>query len=227
MPRFLQRSAVGAALLLTLAGAAVLSRTSSAPAAAAAGTSAPAVAVETGPLNRPVYGNRDLVTQTEVPAPTPVPTPAPAPITAPRPAPRPVATPRPAVPAPAAPVNHHDWLQSADGSLHTGVTFYSDCTGVTPIPQNNAAIDTCWKDVTYFVGHNYGVFTPLLSFSVGTLITYWDSAGTAHPYRVVEVRDWTRAQPPAPPATPSVVAQFQTCLTVDGSQMRILDVVPA
>jgi hypothetical protein len=124
----------------------------------------------------------------------------------------------------------HNLLLSADGNLDTGVTTYSDCTGATELTHAEAAIDTCVSGRTYFVGHNAGVFTPLLDLGVGGIITYYDSTGAAHRLRIVAVRDdWPRADGVPPLANDSVVAQFQTCETAypDGSHDRILDAVPA
>ena len=228
MSRVAKRCAAVILVAGSLSAAATLDRASAVttPDSATPATSRAATAHYTA-ASHVVYGGRDLVTLLEpTPVATPVPTPAPTPVPARVPAPRPAAVPHLATPAPA-PVSHHDWLDSGDGSINTAVSFYTDCSGAAPIPANNAAIDTCWKDVTYFVGHNYGVFTPLLSYPVGATLTYWDSNGSAHPYRVVSSRDWTRDQPPIPKYEPDVVAQFQTCLTADGSHMRILDAVPA
>jgi len=50
--------------------------------------------------------------------------------------------------------------------------------------------------------------------------------GRAHPLRVVAVRQEARSAGPPPPAQAGVVAQFQTCVTLDGSVDRILDAVP-
>lgn len=170
--------------------------------------------------------------QTIVPAaasqlPAPVPTPRPTAAPTPRPA---AAAPRPAVavhhpaPAPAAPVTYRNRLVSADGSLNTGVGTYSDCTGQTALTHASAAIDTCVTDVVYFIGHNPGVFTPLLHMGSGSVITYWDGSGTAHRYQIVASRTWYRSNGvPAPVGGAAV--EFQTCLTADGSVDRILDAV--
>ena len=133
-------------------------------------------------------------------------------------------------PAPAAPAPRRlpswptrNFLLSADGTLHTGVGLYTDCSGNTPLPGGQAAIDTCTTRVTYFVGHNIGVFTPLMHMGVGALITWWDSNGTAHPLRVVSVRDWSHGPGFPVPARSDVIAQFQTCINADGSLDRVLD----
>lgn len=158
---------------------------------------------------------------TPVATPTPVPTPAPT--APPRPTARPVPPPPPPPPAPQVLRN---LLRGPDG-LNTGVGVYSDCSGATALTHSEAAIDTCVTGVTYFVGHNPGVFTPLMSTSTGSVITWWDGNGTAHALRVVAVRSWQRADGVPPPVSSAVVAQFQTCQVSDGSVDRILDVVPA
>jgi hypothetical protein len=124
----------------------------------------------------------------------------------------------------------HNTLRSADGSLDTTVSTYSDCSGATELTHSQAAVDTCVSGRTYFVGHNSGVFTPLLSLGVGDLITWYDDAGAAHRLRIVAVRDnWLRDTGVPPLANGNVVAQFQTCETAypDGSHDRILDAVAA
>ena len=151
--------------------------------------------------------------------------PAPAPTTLVRSTPR--AVPRPARP-PGAADYRHDFLISADGTLSTPVGNYSDCTGRSPLPRTQAAIDTCYWDPAYFLGHNLGVFSPLMHMGVGSLITYYDSHGQAHMWRVVFVHESWRIGPGRPqPARQDVVAQFQTCVSGDGSVARVLDVVNA
>ncbi|HEX3606167.1 MAG TPA: hypothetical protein VH134_09610 [Candidatus Dormibacteraeota bacterium] len=121
-------------------------------------------------------------------------------------------------------------LISGDGSLDTTVATYSDCSGATELTHSSAAIDTCVSGRTYFVGHNSGVFTPLLDLGVGDIITYYDGTGVAHRLRIVEARDnWLRDNGVPPLANGNVVAQFQTCETAypDGSHDRILDAVAA
>jgi hypothetical protein len=121
-------------------------------------------------------------------------------------------------------------LVSADGSLDTPVTVYDDCSGQAELTHTAAAIDTCVGGRTYFVGHNAGVFTPLLDLGVGDLITWYDDHGAAHRLRIVRARDdWVRDDGVPPLATAAVVAQFQTCETAypDGSRDRILDAVAA
>jgi hypothetical protein len=91
-----------------------------------------------------------------------------------------------------------------------------------------AAIDTCYRAPAYFLGHNLGVFSPLMHMGVGSLITYYDGDGHAHPWRVVVIHDGWPIGPGRPaPAGPDVVAQFQTCTSRDGSVSRVLDLVNA
>jgi hypothetical protein len=175
-----------------------------------------------------------MISRAPAPVAAPAPTPAPAPARSPWPvglgaAPAPVVAPAPRVirrlPVP---VVRRNWLTSGDGTLSTGVGVYSDCSGASELTRASAAIDTCIDGPRYFVGHNAGVFTPLMHMGVGSVITYYDESGVAHVWRVVSVRANWRSTNGVPPATqPDVVAQFQTCAVPDGSIDRILDVVPA
>jgi len=120
-----------------------------------------------------------------------------------------------------------DRLVSADGTLNTNVGVYADCTGVRPIDANQSDIDTCFLDRTYFIGHSPGVFTPILHLGVDSLITWYDDAAVPHRLRIVSQRDVPRSTLRLALSQPDVVAEFQTCLTADGSLDRILDAVPA
>ena len=133
-------------------------------------------------------------------------------------------------PPPPAPQVHRNFLTSGDGTLHTGVGVYADCTGRTPLTSSEAAIAPCASGPTYFVGHNVGVFTPLMHMTVGSTITYYDGSGAAHHWRVVSVRDdHASASGVAAPTQADVVAQFQTCesYSPSGQYDRIVDVVIA
>jgi hypothetical protein len=127
-------------------------------------------------------------------------------------------------PAPGGPTN---LLTSADGTLHTAVGVYSDCSGAAPVPTTMAAVDTCVRGRTYFVGHNQGVFTPLMHMGPGSMLTWYDARGVVHRYRVVAVRDTAGGAHPLNTTTRRVDAQFQTCALADGSVIRILDAVRA
>ncbi len=116
-------------------------------------------------------------------------------------------------------------LVSADGTLNTGVGYYGDCSGRTELSHAIAAIETCIGGRTYFVGHNPGVFTPLLHMGVGSIITWYDGNGTAHVLRVIGVRTWHRFAG-VPPLLGGATAEFQTCISADGTVDRLMDAAP-
>ena len=126
-----------------------------------------------------------------------------------------------------APGGPRNLLTSADGTLNTAVGVYTDCSGASPVPATMAAVDTCIRGRTYFVGHNQGVFTPLMHMTVGSVLTWYDSHGGVHRYRVVAVRDAAGGARPLITSSHRVAAQFQTCALSDGSVDRILDAVAA
>ena len=137
-----------------------------------------------------------------------------------------MAPPRPAAPRAPAPVSYRSRLVSSDGSLNTGVGYYSDCSGRTALTHASAAIDTCVGGRWYFVGHNPGVFTPLFHMGVGTIITYYDGGGGVHRLRIIGVRTWYRSSG-VPRCIGGAVAEFQACISADGSVDRIMDAAPA
>ena len=192
-------------------------------AAAAQAATPPVVAVE--PIVARAQPGSGQVLSATFPAPTAAPSPAATAVpTAPPVVHAPAPTPPPPPPPAASP---HSRLVSDDGRLNTGVGVYSDCSGATALSHAYAAIDTCVGGRTYFVGHNPGVFTPLMSETVGSVITWWDASGTAHRLRVVARRTWFRADGAPPVVSGAVVAQFQTCLVTDGTEDVILDAVAA
>lgn len=158
-----------------------------------------------------------------IPALPPPPTPAPAqllPALAPSFA--------PVAPPPVTPIGEPgraNRLFSSDGSLNVAVGSYTDCSGVSPISRARADLDPCFQGRYYFVGHNPGVFSPLLKLHAGAEITWIDANGNANRFRVIAERDFRRNSGPLSLARPDVAAQFQTCLTLDGSLDRILDAV--
>jgi hypothetical protein len=189
--------------------------------AAAAARTARAAGRDAAPGTAPLAGLLTAPTASPLPS---APPPAPAPRTPLRSARRPVSTPL----RPPEPVTRRDFLISADGTLFTPVGIYSDCTGRSPLGRTEAAIDSCYPAPMYFLGHNLGVFSPLMHMGVGSLITYYDGDGRAHPWRVVFIHEsWPIGPGRPPPAGPDVVAQFQTCTTRDGTVARVLDVVDA
>jgi hypothetical protein len=124
-----------------------------------------------------------------------------------------------------APPGRRDWLETDGGEVHTSVGIYRDCHGSQPLTHAIAAIDICITDRTYFVGHNPGVFTPLLLLHIGSILVWFDHAGDAHRLRVVAVRVWRGSDFP-PVVARGIVAQFQTCIDLGGAFRRILDAVP-
>ncbi len=116
-------------------------------------------------------------------------------------------------------------LTSEDGTLRAGVGTYTDCSGHTPLQSNEAALDTCIHDRRYFLGHNVGVFTPLLHMHPGDHLDWTDGRNRRHRLRIVAVRDWVPSDGAPPVVEPDVAAQFQTCAREDGSLERILDAV--
>jgi hypothetical protein len=116
-------------------------------------------------------------------------------------------------------------LTSDDRTLRAGVGTYTDCSGRTPLQKGEAAIDTCITGRRYFLGHNYGVFTPLLHMQPGDHLEWTDGRSVRHRLRIVAVRDWVPSDGAPPVVEPDVVAQFQTCVKEDGSLERILDAV--
>jgi len=121
--------------------------------------------------------------------------------------------------------NPRDLVFTSDHSVLTSVGRYTDCTGHAALTHSAAAIDTCVTGLRYFIGHNPGVFSGLMSASLGTLIGYYDGSGRLHRYEVVADRTWLRSAGVPPPAVAGEAAQFQTCVTADGSVDRILDAV--
>ena len=121
-----------------------------------------------------------------------------------------------------------NWLASDDGRSSVYVGVYNDPTGQAPVPHGYAVLDLAMREVPwYFDGHNPGVFTPLLNEGVGSRLDYWDGHGTLHKFRIIAVRSWQRLAGEPPPVSGAVVAQFQTCRTLDGSVDWIYDAVAA
>jgi hypothetical protein len=107
--------------------------------------------------------------------------------------------------------------------VDTALTKYADCSGQSPLPEDEASVDLCAPSgVIYFVGHNPGVFTPLMKAVPGDIITWQDRSGAIHRFIVTSTRDvlWKDG---FPKPTQGSVAEFQTCATPDGSIDRIVD----
>ncbi len=103
--------------------------------------------------------------------------------------------------------------------LDVGVSIYRDCTSRTALSRATVAIDTCMKWDTYFVGHSFGgPLTSLTHAYNGETLTWYNAAGVARAY-VIEGHQYTYAHGPAAMPPPGTAAQFQTCLTPDGSRI--------
>lgn len=108
--------------------------------------------------------------------------------------------------------------------LHVG--YYGDCTRATEVGHDAAYVDGCiQRPLGYFIGHNPGPFTPMAAVPVGQVIDYYDPDGNLHRLQIVSARQWNRFWGAPPLSQPDVVAQFQTCLTLDAVWDRILDAV--
>lgn len=115
-----------------------------------------------------------------------------------------------------------DLLVSEDGSLRVGLGVYSDCSGWSPVGRELAYMNICYGR-TYFIGHNPGVFTPLMHMQPGDVITWYDGSAGVHRMKIVSVRVVSRFGGVPARVNPNVVAQFQTCEVLDGTYDRILD----
>ncbi len=138
-------------------------------------------------------------------------TPASAPMSTPTPAP--TAPPALRTPAPrlvvttTTPPLQRNMLIGPHG-LNTRVgPDYTDCTGTSEVAHDSAQIYPCHTSAVLFLGHNRGVFTPLLSFVVGDVIN-WSDDGGLHHLRIVAVRDVSSSVWPPVLGT----YEFQTCL---------------
>ncbi|MDQ6856000.1 MAG: hypothetical protein M3Z57_02860, partial [Candidatus Dormibacteraeota bacterium] len=81
-------------------------------------------------------------------------------------------------PPPAATSPPHRNLLTGPHGLNTLVgADYTDCSGTSAVTHDVAVIDTCHTSAVLFIGHNRGVFTPLLSYVVGDVIVWYDQAG--------------------------------------------------
>lgn len=100
---------------------------------------------------------------------------------------------------------------------------YTDCTGNTEVAHDAALIDACHTNAVLFVGHNQGVFSPLLNFVVGDVINWYDGTGRLHHLRIIAVRNVSSSVFPPVLGT----YEFQTCLyRIPNSPMdRDLDAV--
>jgi len=130
------------------------------------------------------------------------------------------------IPTPAAPAVKTNWISIARLGLSQPVGWYTDCLGQAPVPRWGTWRWNCaGANNTYILGHNPGVFTPILGLRPGDVVQYGDTAGTIRSYRVTMTTIVTNAQlwPLDATAVPSLT--LQTCWTWDGSRDFIVRAV--
>jgi hypothetical protein len=111
--------------------------------------------------------------------------------------------------------------------LSQSIVDYRDCTGQVPVPRDSGARDWCSAaDRVWLVGHNPGVFTPLLNTHTGDLVRYWDNNGSASTNRIVSIQTVLRTAGPACIGESDPGLVLQTCAVLDGSVDWIYRTVP-
>ena len=133
-------------------------------------------------------------------------------------------------PTPAA-VARSNWI--ADGAVGLGVQVghYTDCSGTRALPRDQAQIFDCAAPgVLAILGHNPGVFTPLVRARLGERVDYWDGEGHRLAFTINEVHrvnlteTWTYIQDGSRPHLVLV-----TCALPDGSVdwIMVAEPIPA
>ncbi len=103
--------------------------------------------------------------------------------------------------------------------LNVGVSIYSDCTGRSKLTRRNAAIDICMTWDVYFIGHSFGgPFSVLTHAYNGETLTWYNAAGVARRF-TIKGHQYTHAYGAADIPPPGTTAQFQTCVTPNGSRI--------
>ena len=127
------------------------------------------------------------------------------------------------------------YFESADGKIKSAVQVYRDCKSEQAVGKT-VERDVCLEDSPqaprpghpklYLMGHNPGIFKPLLKAKVGDVFNYWDAVGTKF---VIEVTGWRDVkgdgkEPLKPLLTVSgeTFAQLQFCIQHD-TQTRVID----
>jgi hypothetical protein len=136
----------------------------------------------------------------------------------------PIPVPIPAVPqpvtAPLRPVNAPVRLRVVGPGVDVGVVgSYTDCTGRAPVGWSGAYFDTC-QPGTWIMAHP-PFFGAMNSWSVGTAVTWYDSAGNAHLAHVIANRVFPSG---SGGFTVSGWLHLQVCTAnVANSSVRVLD----
>ena len=110
--------------------------------------------------------------------------------------------------------------------LKQPVGWYTDCLGRAPVSRWGSWRWSCaGANNTYILGHNPGVFTPILGLRPGDIVQYDDAGGIMHTYRVTmtTIVSNTQLWPLDATAVPSLT--LQTCWTPDGSRDFIVRAV--
>jgi hypothetical protein len=127
-----------------------------------------------------------------------------------------------------APAGPRSWISVPSVHLGVAVVDYDDCTGNTPMTRSAAVHYLCSaQPVTVLVGHNPGVFSPLLGTHAGDLVTYRDQSGQ----RTLRLNSPVRV----PPEQAALYAQdgsythmvLTTCAAPDSSSYWVFIAVPA
>jgi sortase (surface protein transpeptidase) len=142
----------------------------------------------------------------------------------PQPDPEPVAAAAPAAPA-ALPSVRRSWISAPAVGLEVPVICcYSDRSGSVIPAHGVATIDTrAGANNLYLLGHNPGVFTPLLGLGPGALVRYWDNAGRASEFIIQSKVSVGRTDvSPLIASYSSVTLTLQTCLTGTTSTVWVL-----
>jgi sortase (surface protein transpeptidase) len=116
----------------------------------------------------------------------------------------------------AAPSARRSWISAPAVSLEVPVICcYNDLNGRVIPAHGVATIDTrAGANNLYLLGHNPGVFTPLLGLGPGALVRYWDNAGRGHDF-IIQSRISVDRNDVSPlvASYASLTLTLQTCLT--------------
>ncbi len=121
-----------------------------------------------------------------------------------------------ATPAAGRPIVRRSWLSVPAVGLELPVICcYTDMTG-TVIPAHGVAtVDArAGANNFYLLGHNPGVFSPLMSVGPGSWVRYWDGQGLTHDFQVQARYQVSRTDvSPLVASYGSATLTLQTCLT--------------
>lgn len=88
-----------------------------------------------------------------------------------------------------------NWISAPDVNLGVRVGHYTDCSGAAPLTRSEAQTYDCTPaDLTVILGHNPGVFTPLVRARVGERVDYWDGSGADRAFSISEIHRVTKEE---------------------------------